>query len=405
MAKIIQPLTNTQVEKAKYTQGGTKELNDGNGLFLELYSTGSKAWRFRYNHPSTGNRTKFTIGAYPEISLAQARSKREEFRAWLAQGIDPKTQLEQQAIAQQQSQIRTFLAIAEQWKEKRSKEIEPLTMQKNWERMKAYLFPLIGSYPIENVTSPLLIQTVKPLDEEGKNDTLHRVLNLANQVLNYAVTIGVLNFNPCIMAKDAYHRQQQKSHPAIHYNELPELLKVFANSNREPLTKLLFQWQLLSMVRPAEAVSVEWSEIDFDKKLWHIPAEKMKKVKTGRFAHTVPLSTQLLEILQALKPVTGDRKFVFPSFAKPNKSMSKGTIANALKEIGYQGKQSAHGLRSIARTYLEDQMVEYRIAEACLAHKIGDKVSQAYNRTDYLEARRPAMQQWGDYVEQCSKAA
>ncbi|WP_249962006.1 tyrosine-type recombinase/integrase [Histophilus somni] len=174
----------------------------------------------------------------------------------------------------------------------------------------------------------------------------------------------------------------------------------FEQSNREALTKLLFRWQLLSMVRPAEAVSVEWNEIDLSKKIWVIPEEKMKKVRTGRFSYSVPLSRQMTKILEQLKPITGHHKYVFPSFTKPNQAMSKDTIANSLREIGYQGKQDAHGLRAIARTYLEDNMIDFRLAESCLAHKIGDKVSQVYNRADYIEQRRPIMQLWGDYVHQ-----
>lgn len=118
------------------------------------------------------------------------------------------------------------------------------------------------------------------------------------------------------------------------------------------------------MVRPAEAVSVEWSEIDLNKKIWVIPKEKMKKVRTGRFSHSVPLSRQMINILEQLKPITGHHKYVFPSFTKPNPAMSKDTIANALREIGYQGKQDAHGLRAIARTYLEDNMIDFRLAES-----------------------------------------
>lgn len=400
MARIVQPLTNTQVEKARYSQGGKNELNDGGGLFLQLFPTGAKTWRYRYDHPFTKKRTKLTIGAYPAVSLAQARVKRDEFKALMAEGIDPQAHYKQQ----EQAQIRTFLAVAEQWKEKRSKEVEPLTMHKNWERLKKHLFPFVGTYPIEKITSPLLIESLKPLDSEGKNDTLHRIFNLANQILNYAVTVGIIEFNPCLRAKDAYYREPQTHHPAIDYRELPVLMHDFEYSNCAPLTKMLFKWQLLSMVRPAEAVSVEWAEIDFDRALWCIPAAKMKKVKTGQFAHTVPLSAQMLDILRTLKPLTGEGKFVFASFAKANQPMNKETISNALREIGYQGKQDAHGLRSIARTYLEDQMVDFRLAEACLAHKIGDKVSQVYNRTDYIEQRRPVMQLWGDYVEQCYSA-
>lgn len=157
------------------------------------------------------------------------------------------------------------------------------------------------------------------------------------------------------------------------------------------------------MLRPADAVSVEWSEIDFDKSVWHIPAVKMKKVKTGKFDHSVPLSRQMLAILAELRPITGQSLFVFPkNGTSRNASMSSETITRALRKIGYQGIQDSHGLRSVARTFLEDQAVDFRHAEACLAHKVGDSTSQAYNRADYIELRRPLMQQWGDYVEQCS---
>lgn len=143
------------------------------------------------------------------------------------------------------------------------------------------------------------------------------------------------------------------------------------------------------MVRPAEAVSVEWSEINLEKNLWEIPAVKMKKNRQGQFPHTVPLSSLMVDILKELKPVTGSHRFVFPHYSKPNQSASKECIANALSKIGYKGIQDAHGLRSIARTYLEEQGVDFRLAESCLAHRVGDKTSQAYNRYDYIELRRP----------------
>ncbi|RZN55834.1 tyrosine-type recombinase/integrase [Avibacterium paragallinarum] len=405
MARIIQPLTNTQTEKAKYSEGGRNELNDGGGLFLQLTPAGSKIWRIRYDNPATGKRTKLTLGNYPELSLAQARTKREEIRTLLVQGIDPKFYLEQVKAEQVQKLNNTFLSIAEQWRKKRENEIKPLTMQKNWRRLEMYLFPILGNYPVTEIKSPLLISAVKTLDEQGYNDTLHRMINLANQILDYAVTIGVLEINPCYKASDAYHRKTQINNPAIHYSELPSLIQSVANARCEKLTKYLFKWELLSMVRPAEAVSVEWQEIDFNKKLWHIPAEKMKKVRTGAFPHIVPLSRQMIRILEQLRPITGTQKFVFPSFTRGSqpKPMSKEAIANALRKMGYRGKQTAHGLRTIGRTYLEDQMTDHRIAESCLSHKIGDKTSRTYARTDYVEQRRPAMQQWGDYVEQCAK--
>ena len=402
MPRVTKPLTNTEVDKAK-TKDKEYNLSDGNGLFLRIKPTGAKAWIFNYYHPVTNKRTSFTIGTYPAITLAQARQKREEYRALLAQSIDPQEYIKEQELIKNAQNENTFYKVALLWKEKRSKEIEPMTMEKNWARLENYLFPTLGNYPIDQITSPLLIKTVRTLNEKGFNDTLHRLLNLANQILNYAVTIGLISFNSCLKASDAYHKEPQKHHPAIKPEELPKLLQDFKNSSRDYLTKVLFRWQLLSMVRPAEAVSVEWSEIDFDKKLWTIPAIKMKKTRQGQFPHIVPLSSLMLKILEELKPITGGDKFVFSHYHKPNQSASKELIANALRKIGYKGIQDAHGLRSIARTFLEDQQVDFRIAESCLAHSIGNKTSQAYNRYDYVELRRPVMQLWSDFVEQCEK--
>lgn len=402
MPRITKPLTNTEVDKAK-PKKTEYNLSDGNRLYLRVKPTGAKAWIFNYYHPVTNKRTSLTIGTYPSVSLAQARQKREEYNALLAQGISPKEYEEEQEKLKSGQNENSFLNVALLWKEKRSKEIEPLTMAKNWARLEKYIFPEIGHYPIDEITSPRLIKAVKPLNEKGFNDTLHRLLNLANQILNYAVTLGLIPFNSCIKASDAYHKEPQKNHPAIKPEQLPKLLKDFRDSNRDFLTKVLFRWQLLSMVRPAEAVSVEWSEIDFSKQLWTIPAIKMKKTRQGQFPHTVPLSSLMLEILEELKPITGYNKFVFSHYSKPNQSASKELIANALRKIGYKGIQDSHGLRSIARTYLENQAVDFRLAESCLAHRIGDKTSQAYNRYDYVELRRPVMQLWSDFVEQCEK--
>lgn len=402
MPRITKPLTNTEVDKAK-PKKTEYNLSDGNRLYLRVKPTGAKAWFFNYYHPVTNKRTSLTIGTYPSVSLAQARQKREEYNALLAQGISPKEYEEEQEKLKSGQNENSFLNVALLWKEKRSKEIEPLTMEKNWARLEKYIFPEIGHYPIDEITSPRLIKAVKPLNEKGFNDTLHRLLNLANQILNYAVTLGLIPFNSCIKASDAYHKEPQKNHPAIKPEQLPKLLKDFRDSNRDFLTKVLFRWQLLSMVRPAEAVSVEWSEIDFSKQLWTIPAIKMKKTRQGQFPHTVPLSSLMLEILEELKPITGYNKFVFSHYSKPNQSASKELIANALRKIGYKGIQDSHGLRSIARTYLENQAVDFRLAESCLAHRIGDKTSQAYNRYDYVELRRPVMQLWSDFVEQCEK--
>lgn len=403
MARVTKPLTNTEVDKAKPKEKDYS-LMDGQGLFLRVKSNGSKSWLFNYYRPLTEppKRTNLGIGAYPEISLAQARAKRDEYRALLAQNIDPQIHQKEQKIADLQTRSSTFYKVAENWRVKRQNDVEPLTMEKNWQRLEKYLFQKLGHHPINAITPYLLVETLKPLNAAGKSDTLHRLIRLANQILNYAVNTGLLQFNYCEKVGEAFSKKPKQNNPAIRPEELPEFLNTLHNSNRDLVTKILIQWELLTMVRPAEAVSVEWCEIDWFEKLWTIPADKMKKTKKGANSHTVPLSTQAIAILEKMKAISGNSRFVFPHYSKPNQPMNKETANKAINSMGYAGRQTAHGLRAVARTWLAENGVGYEVAEACLAHAVGSEVSQVYNRSTYLEQRKPVMQAWGDYVEQCS---
>ncbi|WP_439238936.1 tyrosine-type recombinase/integrase [Lonepinella sp. BR2919] len=401
MPRTTKPLNNTEVSKAKSKDKDYK-LADGQGLYLLVKSTGIKLWRFNYVKPVTNKRTDISLGIYPEVTLADARRKKEEYRSLLTKGIDPL--IHRQEIAQNEMQKNTLLSVAEQWKEKYKEEVEPLTLEKNWLRLNKHIFAKIGQYPISDINPRLLVETLKPLDLQGINDTLHRLIRLVNKILNHAVNIGLIEFNYCEKVGQAFRKVQQKNNPTISPDELPALLQKIFFSNLNFKTKMLIQWQLLTMVRPAEAVSVEWSEIDFDKKCWNIPAEKMKKTHKGQFAHVVPLSTQALQLLDKMKLITGSSRFFFPNNnqSKFNQSMSKETANKALNTLGYQNILTAHGLRSIARTYLSSQGVSYEIAETCLAHAVGSSTSRVYNNYDYFKERISAMQLWSDYIEKCT---
>lgn len=299
MARITKPLTNTEVDRSK---GKDKDytLTDGKGLYLLVKPSGSKLWRSNYYKPFTEpkKRALLSIGKYPDISLAQARKVRDEYLALLAQNIDPQLYRQQIALEEQQKLSNTFYSVAEKWKNKRALEVEPLTMEKNWLRLEKHLFNKLGNIPISAITPTLLIDSVKHLDKEGKSDTLHRVLRLSNSILNFAVNTGVLPFNYCEKVGEAYHKKAKVNNPTIRPEELSQFFTALAQSKTDFITKYLIQWQLLTMVRPAEAVSVEWVEIDWNEKLWHIPAEKMKKTKKGANCHIVPLSTQALRFYE-----------------------------------------------------------------------------------------------------------
>lgn len=399
MARIVTPLTNTQIEKAKYSPTTKNELNDGGGLFLELYPTGAKRWRFRYNMPITGKRTKFTIGEYPAVSLAEARNKREEYKSLLAQNIDPQFHIEQQKKRQELEKSNTFLSVANQWKEKKRSEVEEKTLAKYWRSLELHIFPFIGHYPIAEIIPTLALAPLKRVEERNNIDMAQRLSGYINEILNFAVNGGLIPFNPCLKIGKNLKRINKKNNPHISTSETTKLLSDIDASKMEAMTKILLCFQILTMVRPNEACEAEWIEIDFSKKLWTIRAERMK----AREPHIVPLSKQAIHLLETLRPITGNFKHIFPKRGNNKQPMSRETANNALKRIGYDGKQTAHGLRGLTRTYLAEKNVIYEHAEACLAHKTGSNVSQAYNHSTYLEQRKEIMQMLADYIEECAK--
>ncbi|APB78799.1 TPA: tyrosine-type recombinase/integrase [Pasteurella multocida] len=397
MPKITRPLTNTEVEKAK-PQAKEYTLTDGYGLFLLILPSGIKSWRFNYARPITQKRTKISLGIYPAVSLAQARAKREEYRALLAQGIDPQEHKEQEQKAAITKIENSLLFIAERWKAKKAQEVEALTLKKNWRRMEAYLFPVIGNMPVNEIVPKIAIESLEPLYNQGKGDTLRRVIRLLNEVLNFAVNYGLIPFNPCLQINEVFSFGKSNNNPAISPKELPELIKTVMYSSVAIQTKLLFQFQLLTMVRPSEASNATWSEIDLEKALWTIPAKRMKK----RNPFVIPLSSQAIAILDKMKSIVPKGEYVFQSWIKPNKPMSSQTMNKMLSDLGYKDKQTAHGLRTIGRTYLAEQRIDYEVAEMCISHKTGTQTGKIYDRADFLEQRKPVMQLWGDYVEKCS---
>ena len=377
---------------------------DGQGLFLRVKSNGVKSWLFNYYKPysTPPKRTNLGIGTYPEISLAQARIIRDEWRALLAKNIDPKVHRQNIVDEEISKRENTFEAVAKKWREKKSLEVQPKTIEKNWARLENHIFSKIGNVAVSEITPKMVIKAVEPLKERGVGDTLHRVIRLLNEVLNFAVNMGLIEFNKCVNVSANFSTHTAENNPTIRPELLSEFLSDLDDSNSSIQVKILIKWQLLTMVRPKEAVSAEWQEIDFDKKTWTIPAEKMKG---GKRSHIVPLSRQAIVLLEKIKSITGYKCFVFQSGTNPNKSMSSQTVNRAIKLLvggKYQNRLTAHGLRSIASTYLNEQLINYDVIEACLSHIIADQTRKAYNRSDYFEQRIDVMQQWGDYVEQCS---
>ena len=212
---------------------------------------------------------------------------------------------------------------------------------------------------------------------------------------------GLIQFNPCLNVNAVFNFGKNENNPTIRPEELPALLKAVRDSRLTLFTRCLIKFQLLTLTRPVESSGAQWSEIDLDNRLWSIPAERMKTRK----AHIVPLSTQCIEVLRIMLSYTKNDKYVFQSARAKDKPMNSQSVNKALVDLGYKDKLTGHGLCAIGSTYLNEYepMISPDVIEACLSHGIKDSVRRAYNRSDYLEQRKPVMQLWGDYVEQCER--
>ena len=400
MPKKIAPMTDTQIKNAK-PQSKDYPIYDGNGLLLLIKSTGTKIWQFRYYRPITNNRTTVSFGSYPEVSLQQARKQRDEARELIMQGIDPQEHKAEQKQRKQEEISSTFRKISTDWFQVKSgKGLTESTLKRTWESLELHLFPYIGDKSIFKLKAKDFIKTMEPLRANGKLETIKRLCQRINEIMFYAVNIGLIDANPAAKIKDAFESPIKGQMPTINAQDLPEFMQSLAMARIELQTRCVIEWQLLTMTRPNEAVGAKWQEIDFDNCLWIIPAEKMKM----RREHTITLNKQAMAILSIMKPISGHREHIFPSMKPPYTAPMNSSTANmAIKRMGYKNKLVAHGLRALASTVLNEQGFDPNIIEAALAHVDTNSVRRAYNRATYLEQRRIMLDWWGDFVEQASK--
>lgn len=401
MARKIKPLSAMEVKEAK-PKDREYSLPDGYGLLLRVRPTGSKTWLFNYSIPLTKKRTNLKIGSFPEISLAQARAKREEFRALLAQGIDPQAEQKRQAEEAESKQRDTFYLMAESYfggiYQQKAKNDE--TRAKNWARLEKHIFPYLADVHVSEIKVKNLVEIYEKVSD--RSNTLKKLHQLVSAIMDHAITKGVIESHNCRLAIKSFHIQPSKPNPTIKIDELKQLFSDLDQSNISKQTYLLICWSFLTALRPNEAVNTQWAEFDFKAKLWHIPKERMKGQADKKRPHTIPLSRQALQILAIMKPLAGDSPFVFVG-RNGNTPMNKATVNVALKRNGYKDRLTAHGIRAFIKTFLASKKVDRSVSETVLAHLLagGDDLENTYNRYDYLEERKPVMQLIGDYCEQC----
>lgn len=393
MPKRIAPLTDSKVRTTKPTEKPQK-LFDGGGLFLLVTPTGGRLWRFKYRFG--GSERLLSIGTYPEASLAEARQRRDQASALLANGIDPsETKKAQKAAGNQETE--SFEIIAREWYAKFSPSWATSHAKTTIRRLELFIFPWLGARPVKSITAPELLAALRRIEAKGALETAHRVKQVCGQVFRYAIATGRAERDPSGDLRGAIPPASGKHMATItDPKEIAGLLRSIDDYRGGIVTRCALQLAPLVFVRPGELRQAEWSEFNLETAEWRIPAEKMK----AGTVHIVPLSRQAIDILRELHPLTGHGRYVFPSPRTDSRPMSSNAILSALRRMGYaKDEMSGHGFRSMASTLLNEQGWNRDAIERQLAHAENNRVRAAYNYAEFMPERKKMMQAWADYLE------
>ncbi len=395
MSKQIQPLSAGQIKNLKPALKDVK-VYDGDGLYLLVTAAGGKLWRLKYRFG--GMEKLLALGSYPQITLADARQRREDAKKLLANGVDPGEAKKAKKAAQGEQDANSFEVIAREWHSKFAHMWVASHAQHKLERLEKNVFPWIGKRPIKEITAPDVLAVLRRMESRKILDTAHRVRFECSSIFRYAIATGRTDRDPVADLKGALPPVKGGHHAApTDPKEVAPLLRAIDGFTGSYVVKCALQLAPLLFVRPGELRAAEWSEIDLDTAEWNIPAEKMKM----KAAHLVPLCKQAVAILKDLYPLTGHSKYVFPCHRSPLRCMSENAVNAGLRRMGFEKSEiTGHGFRAMARTIL-DEVLEIRpdFIEHQLAHAVKDPNGRAYNRTAHLPARVAMMQQWADYLE------
>lgn len=397
MPKLATPLTDTAVKNAK-PKDKTYTLADGGNMYLEVTPSGSKIWRMAYRQPNR-KQNRLTFGAYPEVTLAEARIMRAEANKLRANGIDPAQAKRVEKQKKNDEATHTFKSVARDWLARTAPDRASSTQRKNTRWLERNIFPAIGSMPITTIQPIDVLAALRIVESRGAKASAHKMKELCGQVFRFAVACG---HNCRDVTADL--RGALSAVPKAHYAAITEpkrageLMRSIYAYEGHAYTVAAIRLLALTFVRPGELRAAEWAEFDLDAAEWRIPGNKMKM----KADHLVPLSRQAVALLRTAHSMTGHGRYVFPSIRTGERCMSDNTINAALRVMGYsKDVMTAHGFRAMARTILDEILCErVDLIEHQLAHAVKDPNGRAYNRTAHLPARRDMMQRWADYLDE-----
>lgn len=401
MARSVIPLSDKEIKAAK-PRDKMYKLFDGGGLYLEVPVKQSKRWRIKYRFG--GKEKTLSLGTYPEVSLKSARSKRERIKQLLEQGVDPsraRKEQKEKIIQDQEESKNTFQRSASLYID----HLRPSRNEKYWNSVESaferLINPIIGHKNINDVKAQDIIEVLNHIQSRGTIETAHRLFTQISNVFKYAVSHGFAERNPCNDMNKAHilKKVQTQHYSTITDNEqIGKLLHDINGYSGAYTVRMALKFAPYVAVRPYNIRFARWKDMDFDARLWRIPAEEMKM----KNEHLVPLTDSVLEILQEVRRFSGDGEYVFPSSRNPRSPLSDATLNKALTRMGYdRNRLVVHGFRAMFST-IANERSKFRpeVIEVQLGHRIGNEVSRAYNRAKYLEERKELMQWWSDYLDE-----
>lgn len=389
------PLSDIAVRNAKGREK-TFKLSDGGGLFLQVNPDGRRLWRMAYRYDKKQKLLAF--GAYPDVSLAEARKRREEAKALLAKGIDPGQAKKAEKRAAALNSSRTLEAIGREWFTLKLPGWSPSYSDRLMSRLEADVFPPLGARPIADIEPPEVLEAIRKVEARGAIELAKREMQVVGQIFRFAIATGRAKRDPTQDLRGALKSPgRQQHHRALPRDDLPDFLHALDAYDGEPMTRLALKLMVLTFVRTTELRAARWSEfegLDGPEPLWRIPPERMKM----RFEHLVPLAPQAATVLEELRPLAGRSPHLFPSPGKEG-FMSNNTMLFAMYRMGYHGRATAHGFRGVASTWLNEAGYHPDWIERQLAHDERNEVRGAYNSAQYLAGRRQMMRDWANYLD------
>nr|WP_287856071.1 integrase arm-type DNA-binding domain-containing protein [Klebsiella sp.] len=380
-----------QVETAKPKEKPYK-MADGGGLYLLVKTNGSRYWRLKYR--IDGKEKLLALGVYPDVSLADARAKRDEARKGIAGGIDPLEVKKEQKVEREAQVKNTFQQIALEWHSMKVKKWSAGYASDILEAFNKDVFPFIGQRPVADIKPLELLNVLKKMEDRGATEKAKKVRQRCGEVFRYAIVTGRAEYNPAPDLTSAMQGHESTHYPFLTTEELPAFFKALAGYSGSELMVLAARLLIITGLRTGELRGALWSEIDTKKALWEISAERMKM----RRPHIIPLSTQALAIIEQIRAMTGQFPLLFPGRNDPSKTMSEASINQIFKRIGYTGRVTGHAFRHTMSTVLHEQGYNTAWIETQLAHVDKNAIRGTYNHAQYLDGRREMLQWYADYM-------